>query len=58
MQLRVSHKVQEPLRLPLNYHHIIQSVIFYALNQESEYSEFLHDKKIIKENLNFSHLVF
>ena len=44
MQLRVYHKVDQPLVLPLGYHHIVQSVLFRTLEAVPEYSGFLHDR--------------
>ncbi len=44
MQLIIRHNVDVPLVLPIGYHHIIQSILFRALEQEGDYSSFLHDK--------------
>lgn len=43
MQLEVTINLQEPLVLPLNYNHIIQSIIYRALSAMPDYSEFLHE---------------
>ena len=43
MQLDVAIYLQEPLVLPLNYNHIIQSIIYRALSAMPDYSEFLHE---------------
>lgn len=43
MQLEVSVSLQEPLVLPINYNHIIQSIIYRALSTMPDYSEFLHE---------------
>ena len=43
MQLEVAINLQEPLVLPLNYNHIIQSIIYRALSAMPDYSEFLHE---------------
>lgn len=43
MQLEVSIGLREPLALPINYNHIIQSIIYRALNAMPDYSEFLHE---------------
>lgn len=44
MQLKIYHKVDTPLLLPLGYHHILQSVLFRTLERMPEYSGFLHDR--------------
>lgn len=43
MQLIVSHNIEDALVLPLGYHHIIQSILFHALEQDAEYCSFMHD---------------
>ena len=43
MQLEVTINLQETLVLPLNYNHIIQSIIYRALSAMPDYSEFLHE---------------
>lgn len=49
MQLLVTHKLEEELVLPLNYHHILQAIIYKGMESYGEYSgerfnDFLHDK--------------
>lgn len=44
MQLRISHKLNIPLVLPLSYHHIQQSIIYRSLEDENMYSTKLHDE--------------
>ena len=58
MQLQIKHKVDVPLELPINYHYIIQSIIFYALKQKTEYSEFLHDKGYADNKRTFKLFTF
>ena len=58
MQLKIKHKVDEPLELPLNYHYIIQSIIFHALKKKPEYSEFLHDKGYVDNKRTFKLFTF
>ena len=41
MQLEVTINLQETLVLPLNYNHIIQSIIYRALSAMPDYSGFL-----------------
>lgn len=43
MQLEVSVNLPQPLVLPINYNHIIQSIIYRALSAMPDYSEFLHE---------------
>ncbi len=43
MQLEVSIGLREPLALPINYNHILQSIIYRALSAMPDYSEFLHE---------------
>lgn len=44
MQLIIQHKLKEPLKLPIHYHHIVQSAIFNKLESNKEYSSFIHNK--------------
>jgi CRISPR-associated endoribonuclease Cas6 len=44
MQLTVTHYLQSELRLPLGYHHIVQSALYHCLGQDEAYSAFLHDR--------------
>lgn len=43
MQLHVSHKINSELALPINYHHILQSVIYHALSDGNDYTRQVHD---------------
>lgn len=43
MQLVVHISLDKPLILPLNYNHILQSVLYNALSVMPDYAEFLHD---------------
>ena len=43
MQLLIRHELKEKLVLPLNYHHILQAIIYRNLNPSMGYSQFLHD---------------
>ena len=49
MQLLVTHELKEELVLPLNYHHILQAIIYRGLEDSDEFhrehfNDFLHDK--------------
>lgn len=49
MQLLVTHELDEELVLPLNYHHILQAIIYKGLENSDEcykehFHDFLHDK--------------
>ena len=43
MQLVLKITLDKPLELPLNYNHIVQSIIYKALSEKPDYAEFLHD---------------
>lgn len=58
MQLIVHHLLDEPLVLPINYHHIMQSVIFHSLKLNTEYSKFLHDVGYTNERRNYKLFTF
>lgn len=42
MQLTIHIALDTPLSLPINYNHILQSIIYHALSAMPDYSEFLH----------------
>lgn len=58
MQLKVSHKLDRPLVLPISYHHILQSIIYRTLEATPEYSEFLHNRGYAAENRSFKLFTF
>lgn len=43
MQLRIRHKLREELVLPINYHHILQSMIYRNMESDKGYSSYVHD---------------
>ena len=43
MQLLVYIRLAEPLTLPINYNHILQSIIYKALSYSADVSEFVHN---------------
>ncbi len=44
MQLLVYIRLVAPLTLPINYNHILQSVIYKALSYSADVSEFVHNR--------------
>lgn len=43
MQLFLYIKPEHPVVLPINYHHILQSILYAAMSRSLELSEFVHD---------------
>ena len=43
MQLLLFIKLEQPVTVPINYHHILQSIVYKDLSHSSEMSEFIHD---------------
>jgi CRISPR-associated endoribonuclease Cas6 len=58
MQLVITQNLEKELRLPLGYHHIVQSAIYRCMGNEDEYGTFLHDKGYSAENRNFKMFTF
>jgi len=58
MQLIIKHDVKGELRLPLNYHHILQAVIYHSLGDNSDYNPFLHDEGYAYEMRTFKAFTF
>ena len=44
MQLIVHIGLEQPLSLPLNYNHIVQSIIYRAIGTMPDYADFLHNE--------------
>ncbi len=44
MQLVIHVQLDQPVELPLNYNHIIQSIIYGAIGSLPDYSSFVHDE--------------
>lgn len=44
MQLLLYIKPKKPVTLPINYQHILQSILYRTVSYDSELSEFVHDK--------------
>lgn len=43
MQLLLYIKPEQPVTLPINYHHVLQSILYRTLSHSPEISEFVHD---------------
>jgi len=43
MQLLIYIKLHQPLTLPINYNHILQSIIYRSLSQSADVSDFMHN---------------
>lgn len=43
MQILIRHKIQDTLVLPINYHHIIQSIIYHNMEQSFGYNHYMHE---------------
>ena len=52
MQLKIRHTLSEELALPLSYHHIIQSIIYRGLADESGYSRHMHNSGYAADIVN------
>lgn len=58
MRITIKHETGEPLRLPINYHHILQSVIYHALDNTPGYGDYLHEKGAACGNRRFKLFTF
>ena len=58
MQLIVQHTMSGKLELPINYHHMLQAIIFSAISPNEEYSSFLHDEGFFRGNRRFKMFTF
>lgn len=55
----ITHKLVEKLVLPLNYHHILQAVIYRCLEKTTvRYNDFLHDEGFVRGNRNYKLFTF
>ena len=50
MRLLVEHDTDGGLKLPINYHHILQSIIYASLDTDSAYGKLIHDRENRDEN--------
>ena len=53
MQLKLYIDLDENLTLPINYSHILQGIIYHALQNDSNYQKLLHDNGLNETNLKF-----
>ena len=58
MQLVIKHKTNGELRLPINYHHILQSMIYRNVAEEVKYGNFMHNEGYAYENRRFKLFTF
>ena len=58
MQLRITHKVPNGLTLPINYQHILQSIIYKNLTKACGYSDFLHNRGYLFEEREYRMFTF
>jgi CRISPR-associated endoribonuclease Cas6 len=58
MQLLVQHNISGTLELPINYHHILQAIVFSGIRANEEYSSFFHDEGFVRENRKFKMFTF
>lgn len=58
MQLVVHIRLDEPLVLPINYNHIVQSIIYNALSILPDYADFLHNSGYMLGKRNFKMFQF
>ena len=43
MQVKININLDKPLKLPINYNHILQAILYNAISAMPHYMEFLHD---------------
>lgn len=58
MQLNVYIGLETPISLPLNYNHIIQSIIYRAIGMMPDYAEFLHEEGYSREKRQYKMFQF
>lgn len=58
MQLLIRHKIQDQLVLPLNYHHILQAIIYKSLNDSLGYGSYIHETGFSYGKRNFKLFTF
>lgn len=58
MRIMIKHSLEQPLMLPLSYHHIIQGIIYHGVVNSRGYSEFLHEKGYSDKNRQFRMFTF
>lgn len=59
MQLLITHKLEDGLVLPLNYHHILQAIIYSCLeNHTVRYNDFLHNEGFARGSRTYKLFTF
>lgn len=58
MQLTIHIGLEEPITLPINYNHIIQSVIYHAIGSMPDYADFLHNEGYGREKRSYKMFQF
>lgn len=60
MQLIITHKTEPELVLPINYHHILQSIIFKAIEKHQSMRKIFTTMgmKMVKGYISFSSSVY
>lgn len=58
MQLKVQHRIPNTLELPINYHHILQAILFSGISANEEYGLFYHDVGFLQQNRSFKMFTF
>lgn len=59
MQLLITHKLENGLVLPINYHHILQAIIYRCLeNSTVRYNDFLHSEGFVRGNRTYKLFTF
>lgn len=58
MQLNVYIGLETPISLPLNYNHIVQSIIYRAIGMMPDYAEFLHEEGYSREKRQYKMFQF
>lgn len=58
MQLQIQIKLDEDLVLPINYHHILQAVIYANLKDGQGLDEMYHDEGVFYEKRNYKLFTF
>lgn len=58
MQLEVYIELEEKLVLPINYNHIVQSIIYKALSIMPDYADFLHESGYLRGNRQYKMFQF
>ena len=58
MQIRITINLDEPLTLPVNYNHIIQSIIYHALSDYPEFADAAHNEGFSYANRKYKTFTF